>query len=123
MTFGERVRNLRHGIGITQEQLAARLNLSKANVSKYESNAIEPNLDTLLALSKIFNVSIDYLLGNDNMSGKTGTASSYASPQISKDVAAIINYYNKLSGNGKEKALEYIEMLKDREERKGNNND
>ena len=72
MTFGERVRNLRHGIGITQEQLAARLNLSKANVSKYESNAIEPNLDTLLALSKIFNVSIDYLLGNDNMSGKTG---------------------------------------------------
>ncbi len=64
MTFGERLRQLRKEFDLTQTELADKISLSKANVSKYESNSVEPNLQTLRLLSKFFGVSIDYLLGD-----------------------------------------------------------
>ena len=117
MTFGERLREIRKQCNLTQTELADRIKLSTANISKYEKGALEPSLDTLIAISSALNVSIDYLLGI-NMGNSSG-GSSLTAPKISSDVAAINEYYNKLSGNGKEKALEYIEMLKELEERKG----
>lgn len=62
MTFGERLKLLRIDHGLTQTELAEKIKLSKANVSKYESDTIEPNFDTLKTLSSLFDVSIDYLL-------------------------------------------------------------
>ena len=121
MTFGERLREIRKQCNLTQTELADRIKLSTANISKYEKGALEPSLDTLIAISSALNVSIDYLLGI-NMGNSSG-GSSLTAPKISSDVAAINEYYNKLSGNGKEKALEYIEMLKELEERKGDKND
>lgn len=64
MTFGKRLRQLRNEFDLTQTQLAEKINLSKANVSKYEADTVEPNLQTLRLLSKFFGVSIDYLLGD-----------------------------------------------------------
>lgn len=62
MEFKDRLRALRIINGYTQEQLAKKLSLSKANISKYESGIIEPNLETLRLLSKIFRCTVDYLL-------------------------------------------------------------
>lgn len=64
MTFGKRLRQLRNEFNLTQTQLAEKISLSKANVSKYEADSVEPNLQTLRLLSKFFGVSIDYLLGD-----------------------------------------------------------
>ena len=47
---------------MTQKQLADELGVSKANESKYESGAIQPNLEMLVKISETFNVSTDYLL-------------------------------------------------------------
>ncbi len=66
MTFGERLKELRLSKDMTQSDLAKRINLSKANVSKYEANFVEPNLETLGLIAKVFNVSVDYLLGYTN---------------------------------------------------------
>lgn len=63
MTFGERMKRLRLEHNLTQEELANKLSLSKSNISKYESNDVEPNIQTLHALSELFDVSLDYLLG------------------------------------------------------------
>lgn len=63
MSFGYRLRNLREQSHMTQTDLADKLNLSKANISKYESNLVEPNLQTLSLISELFDVSVDYLLG------------------------------------------------------------
>lgn len=72
MTFGKRLRQLRNEFNLTQTQLAEKISLSKANVSKYEADSVEPNLQTLRLLSKFFSVSIDYLLGEteDRTAGK-----------------------------------------------------
>lgn len=63
MSFGERLKELRLKDGSTQLQLAKILDISKSNVSKYESNCIEPNLDIVVKIAMHFGVSSDYLLG------------------------------------------------------------
>ncbi len=76
MKFGEMLKSLRIEQRYTQQELADILNLSKSNISKYESNSIEPNLDTIQKIADFFKVSTDYLLGrsiirNPETQGKT----------------------------------------------------
>lgn len=66
MLLGERIKALRESEKLTQEDLGKICNVSKANISKYESNSIHPPLDTLLEIAKHFDVSTDYLLGFTN---------------------------------------------------------
>lgn len=60
---GNTIKELRTEAGMTQEELGMLLNVQNAAVSKYESGKIPLTGETLLKLSKIFNVSTDYLLG------------------------------------------------------------
>jgi transcriptional regulator with XRE-family HTH domain len=63
MTFGQKLKILRTNANYTQEQLARKIDVTKSNISKYESNNLEPNIKTLAAISDIFGVPTDYLLG------------------------------------------------------------
>ena len=64
MEFHEKLQQLRKQRGLTQEQLAEQLYVSRTAVSKWESGRGYPNLESLKALSKLFSVSIDELLSN-----------------------------------------------------------
>lgn len=68
MTFGEKLRNLRMGEKIKQEDLAGLLKVSKATISKYESDLIQPDLEMIKKIAEYFGVSADYLLGVRNKS-------------------------------------------------------
>lgn len=72
MNFSSRLKDLRLSKGLTQMELAEKINLSKANVSKYESGVIEPNLETLNLIAELFDVSLDYLFGNTSASNSSG---------------------------------------------------
>ena len=61
--FAERVRELRLEMGVTRQDLAKRLNISVRLLSYWENGQRECDFDTLIALSKILDCSIDYLLG------------------------------------------------------------
>ncbi|WP_097025436.1 helix-turn-helix domain-containing protein [Clostridium peptidivorans] len=61
--FGDRLRELREEKQLTQEELGKLLNISRQAVSGYEAEGNEPNLQNLVKLADIFNVSLDYLLG------------------------------------------------------------
>lgn len=61
--FGSRIRVLRKRENMTQAILAKRLGVTKATVSSYETGARFPSSDILIAMTGIFNVSSDYLLG------------------------------------------------------------
>lgn len=63
MNFGTRLKQLRLEKNLKQEELAEKIHSSKSNISRYESNSVEPNLKTLNELAKFFDVSTDYLLG------------------------------------------------------------
>ncbi len=61
--LNKRITELRMSFGWTQVQLAQKLGITKQTVSNWENDNIQPSIDMLVKLSKIFNVSTDYLLG------------------------------------------------------------
>ena len=62
MTFTEKLQVLRKRRGLSQEQLAAALGVSRQAISKWELNAAVPDVENLIKLSALFSVSTDYLL-------------------------------------------------------------
>lgn len=64
--FGQKLRNLRIEAGMTQAELAQRLNITKAAISYYELHERCPSPEVLIKLASIFHVSTDYLLGISN---------------------------------------------------------
>ncbi|MBQ8921950.1 MAG: helix-turn-helix transcriptional regulator [Oscillospiraceae bacterium] len=63
MDFGSKLKELRKQNGMTQQQLAERIGITKSVVSFYELKERSPSPDVLVKLSYIFHVSTDYLLG------------------------------------------------------------
>lgn len=64
MTVQDTIKNLREKHGLSQEQLAERVMVTRQAVSRWETGETQPNTDTLRLLSKEFDVSINTLLGN-----------------------------------------------------------
>lgn len=62
-----RIAKKRKDLGLSQEQLADKTGMSQKTISKYECGHGRPSYETLLAMSSIFNVSTDYLLGNSDL--------------------------------------------------------
>ncbi|MFR8046919.1 MAG: helix-turn-helix transcriptional regulator [Eggerthella lenta] len=67
MDFGEKLKALRTERGLTQEQLAAKLYVSRTAVSKWETGGGSPNLDSLQVVARLFDVSVDDLLSTDDL--------------------------------------------------------
>lgn len=66
MTFGEKLQALRKQKGMSQEQLASQITVSRQAISKWELDNSLPDTENVIQLSEIFDVSIDYLL-KDNV--------------------------------------------------------
>ncbi|EIW20089.1 MULTISPECIES: helix-turn-helix domain-containing protein [Pelosinus] len=67
MTFGERLADLRGRRSLTQNEVAKLTNISRSRLSLYEIGQREPDLATTKQLADFFNVTIDYLVGRDNI--------------------------------------------------------
>ena len=65
MSIGERLKNLRMQAGYNKRQVADMLSMPYTTYNNYETDAREPGSETLRKLSKLYSVSIDYLLEND----------------------------------------------------------
>lgn len=65
MTLGEKIREARKAAGLTQEELASVMSVSRQAVTKWESDKGIPDIENLKVLSKVLDVSIDYLLGDE----------------------------------------------------------
>ncbi len=61
--FSQRLQQLRKESNLRQSDLAKMLNTTQRRISHLESGKIEPDLTTLVAIAKHFNVSLDYLVG------------------------------------------------------------
>lgn len=65
--LNQRINLLRTSFGWSQVELAKKLNVSKQTVSNWENDNIQPSIEMLMKLAKVFNVSTDYLLGLDDV--------------------------------------------------------
>ena len=67
MELNEKLQELRKQKGLTQEELAEALYVSRTAISKWESGRGVPSIDSLKAISKYFSVSIDFLLSGEEL--------------------------------------------------------
>lgn len=67
MEFNEKLQELRKQKGLTQEELAAQLYVSRTAISKWESGRGYPNIESLKAIARFFSVTVDELLSSDEI--------------------------------------------------------
>ena len=66
MTFGEKLQKLRKDAGMSQEELAARLEVSRQAVSKWERDSGYPETEKIVRMGRLFHVTMDYLLNEES---------------------------------------------------------
>lgn len=62
MIFSQKLQLIRKNKGLTQEELAGKLDVSRQAVAKWESGQVYPDISNLIQISKLFNVTVDYLV-------------------------------------------------------------
>ena len=65
--LGTRIKELRKEFGLSQVELALRMEVTKQTISNWENENIQPSVDMLVGLANVFNVTTDYLLGLDDV--------------------------------------------------------
>lgn len=103
--LGKRLKSLREKNGLSQEQLAKKLNLTKSSISMYENNFRIPNVELLIEISKLFNVSIDYMLDIKN------NGNSMESELQEKEILKHLLIKNGYMNDGEELSDEELEKL------------
>lgn len=66
MTLGGKLKEIRKKFGLSQEQLAEIMNVSRQAITKWENDGGIPDVSNLQELSKVFGITVDYLLNDDN---------------------------------------------------------
>ena len=61
VNIGKKLKELRLGEGLTQQKLAEILQISRVNYTRYETNAVRPDYETLIKLADFYDVSLDEL--------------------------------------------------------------
>lgn len=105
MNFNARLKQLRQKNNLTQSQLAEILGLKPTAISNYESQRNEPSFDKLIALSKYFDVTCDYLLG------VTDSYLPIGGEVLDKDIVDFFDLYQQLTSESLVDINNYIKYL------------
>lgn len=105
MNFNVRLKQLRQKNKLTQGELADVLGLKPTAISNYESQRNEPSFDKLIALSKYFDVSCDYLLG------VTDAYLPVGGEVLDKDIVDFFDLYQQLRPENAVELRNYVKYL------------
>lgn len=118
MDFNQKLQQLRTQKGLTQEQLAEKVCVSRVAVSKWESGRGYPNLDSLKKLSEIFSISVDELLSSRELIDLANTQTKNNSRILRSlifgitDFLAILLFIIPLFADRFEGKIEIVNLLK-----------
>lgn len=87
MSFTEKMIELRKQNGLSQQDLADRLGVSRQAISRWETGAVQPLADSVKSLAQVFQVSTDYLL-NDDLDTPTPPPTAQPAPPLEKPKSA-----------------------------------
>ena len=81
MKFSEKIQIIRKHHSLSQDEMADRLNVTRQTVARWETGQTLPDADKLIAIGKMFSVTIDYLL-RDDVDSSTGKLTDYQTLKI-----------------------------------------
>ncbi len=99
MTFGQKLQQIRKQNNLTQEQLATQLYVSRQAVSKWEQDIAIPDVDKLLMISRLLDVSLDYLL-KEEIEAITITDSKEKTTGMAEQFINACRKYGYIAGYG-----------------------
>lgn len=105
--MGNRIRDLRDIRNMSQVRLAIELEVSQETVSAYESGKHFPSYATLVKLSEIFGVSIDYLMGRTDEPAQKEMG-------LTTDEQMLLDKYRRLNAMGRAKVVAYLDGISER---------
>lgn len=109
-SIGEAIRSARKKIGMTQDELADKLNTTKSAISKYELGKREPNLEILRRIAITLGVTVSDLVDSSYWTTRSDSERKAAfSSDPFKEI--MIGLMDKLNDNGQQKAVERVEEL------------
>ncbi|WP_217596316.1 helix-turn-helix domain-containing protein [Cohnella sp. GbtcB17] len=115
MSLGSRIREFRNKRGLTQGQLADKLEMTEANISSYERDKSAPPSDKLNAIAAILDVSTDYLLGRTS---NPNERPEHPDSDDNKDLHFIAREYKHLDTAQKDLLMTMLKtMRKDRNQK------
>lgn len=111
--LGKRLKELRKKSNMTQQELGRMINVTKVSICCYEKGTRIPSLETLIDLSNLFKVDLDYLIGNDTYvvsdnNENYGIKMANEEIELVKELRKHINIYSKLIDDPK-RMLELID--------------
>jgi transcriptional regulator with XRE-family HTH domain len=114
MPFADKLKRLRQEHNMTQQNLADRIQVARSTITGYETKGRQPSHEKLTAIATLFQVSVDYLLDEDD------TIEISVTPPATFPAAmqALVNRYQRLTPRSRKNLLEYLQLLemRDREE-------
>lgn len=119
MSFGERLKNARKKSGITQKELAEKLNVSAAMIAQYETGKRNPKKETLSRIAEVLNLGYSYTKDGEpyfySFVDTVRTPENAENEEFNNfqynDSQRIIKPYNCLNDVGKEEAVKQVELL------------
>lgn len=104
-----KIAELRKKRHMTQTALALKLNVTQNMISFYESGKNEPSINTLTEMSKIFNVSVDYIIGNSSV---PYTADSIIADRYNPQEAEMLELFKSLPHDKQQRAIGIIQAIR-----------
>lgn len=103
MHVGNRIKELRKGLRLTQKQVADKVNVSSQVISNWERGYTDPSHDDIKLLSEVLKCSADYILGNtdnknQNWNSKLPELTEKEERDIAKDLEDMLNNLNSKDG-------------------------
>ena len=98
MTIGQRIAHKRKELGLSQEGLGDRLGVSRQSIYKWESDTALPEIDKLIALSRLFGVSVGWLLGVEESPSPEADPSGELTEQQLHMVEELVRRYSGTRG-------------------------
>lgn len=105
MEFNNKLYNLRKQKGLSQEELASRLNVSRQTVSKWEVGESTPDMEKLAAISELFEVSLDELVLDKKPKQQEVVAEQIVKSELYSDIKE-----NVLTDDNKKKAKKWLKI-------------
>lgn len=108
--FAQRLTYLRESRDLKKKELANILNVSSSSISQYESGTNMPGYDILCQLAQYFDVSIDFLLGNDTITDRISLENCFCDGMTYKELLVACH---ALPSGGKQAVLAVVKALQD----------